>query len=190
VLERIFVGRSGQLENTVFAMLEPDGKTLLASPGRSPQNVFGDSAYLAEAMDYYVSPYLNKPWGRRSLPKVESYRLALNIAACDGLPVVLLDSEWERRLSQMAWDESLLGQAVFVLEPTAKGAVIVAPDQFGLKGEPVQRLTTDMDAPTIARWLKSYQTPPKDTRTHISDGERQGIRWQTAVPVTDPAGRY
>ena len=34
LLEGIYRGRSGQLENTVFVMLAPDGKTRLSASGR------------------------------------------------------------------------------------------------------------------------------------------------------------
>ena len=54
VLESFFSGRSGQLENTVFVMLAPDGKTKLTRSGRSPQHIFGDAERLAEFMDDFA----------------------------------------------------------------------------------------------------------------------------------------
>lgn len=38
-LESVFTGRSGKLENTVFALLEPDGKTRLSRAGRGPHRI-------------------------------------------------------------------------------------------------------------------------------------------------------
>ncbi|MAJ27934.1 hypothetical protein CBD41_00845, partial [bacterium TMED181] len=37
LLKKLFRGRSGELENTVFVILAPDGKTRLSKSGRSPQ---------------------------------------------------------------------------------------------------------------------------------------------------------
>ncbi len=191
ILESIFVGRSGQLENTVFAMLAPDGKTFLAPPGRSPKKSFRNAEYLAEAMDHYVEPYLKGSWSSRSLAKVENYRLALNVAACDGLPVVAVGSQkWEDWLAGLAWEKSMLGQAVFVRDSSVSGAVVVIPDQFGLTGRRVKELSQDMTASTVAEILRSYRAEPKDAQAHIRQGRRKGIHWTTKVPVTDPEGRY
>src|SRR5438034_5706728 len=41
VLTSFFVGRSGQLENTTFVLVAPDGKTPLSRAGRSPDHVLG-----------------------------------------------------------------------------------------------------------------------------------------------------
>ena len=186
-MERIFVGRSGQLENTVFAMLTPDGTTVLGRAGRSPRFYYRDSGELASAMDYYAQPYLKKGWGKRSLPKVEDYRLALNIAACDGLPVILVGSdEWEERLARLVWQKSLLGQAIFVRGSSKHGATLVLPDQFGLSGQMLYRLPADIKADQLAELLASYQSGPKDARSHISEGVQQGVNWKTRIPVTDP----
>lgn len=189
ILERIFVGRSGQLENTVFALLGPDGKTLLAPPGRSPRFDFGTASYLAEAMDWYVEPYLTRNWGERPLPTVKSYRLALNVASCDRLPLIVYGSEWEDKLKGLAWKETLMGQAIFVRRADVKGAKVVKPDKFGTTGETVEKLSPDVDARSLARLLKKHRLAAKNTRSHIEEGRRKGVNWQTAIPVTDPHAR-
>ena len=187
VLERIFVGRSGQLENTVFAMLTPDGKTILGRAGRSPRFSYRDAAELAAAMDYYAQAYLKKDWGERGLPKVQDYRLALNIAACDGLPLILVGSDaWEERLARLVWQKSLLGQAIFVRGSSRHGATLILPDQFGLSGKMLYRLPQDIKADQLAELLANYQSGPKNARSHIREGIQQGVNWETRIPVTDP----
>lgn len=191
ILEKIFVGRSGQLENTVFAMLEPNGTRLLGRAGRSPRFIYGSASNLADAMDDYVEPYLKKGWARRELPKAENYRIALNIAACDGLPVILIGTdEWENRMARLAWKKELLGQAIFVRGSSKHGATLIQPDKFGQTGEMLYRLSPDLTASQLAELLADYQSGPKDSRTHISEGVQRGITWKTKVPVTDPHARH
>src|SRR5262245_31890428 len=63
MLTSLFVGRSGQLENTTFALLAPDGKTKLSRAGRSPDFAFrggpGESpaAEMASAMVEIAARY-------------------------------------------------------------------------------------------------------------------------------------
>ena len=49
-LEGIFKGRAGTLENTVFAMMTPDGIQHLARPGRSPQMSYRTPETMAAAI--------------------------------------------------------------------------------------------------------------------------------------------
>ena len=51
----LFATRSGEVENTTFALLAPDGKTRLSRTGRSARNVFTDAAEMAAAMKRIVS---------------------------------------------------------------------------------------------------------------------------------------
>jgi len=43
-LKKLYRGRTGELNNTTFALVAPDGKTLLASAGRGPEFVIGARA--------------------------------------------------------------------------------------------------------------------------------------------------
>lgn len=127
------------------------------------------------------------------LPKVESVKLALNIAACEGLPVIVVTSDKvERRLLGAARDRRNLGQAVYVREASSQreGAWLLQPDKFGMKVLNSRELDPDISAEELANLLAAYQSGPKDHRLHVLEGFRKGIRWETAVPVTDPRARY
>ena len=95
-LSRIFRGRSGQLENTVFCIMSPDGKDKLVRSGRSPGWSFpGEEEQAArdmeKKMDDISSRYPVKRTSKTALPALPvlpNVRLALNVAACDNLPLV------------------------------------------------------------------------------------------------------
>jgi hypothetical protein len=204
LLKKIFVGGSGDLENTTFALLSPDGANLLARPGRGPHFAFQDAGHMAQAMDYWASRYRPKAQVA-ALPAVPDLRLALNLAACDGLPVVVgvaqTSAEWrslERALAGWAWQPELRGRAIFALETSARarallpglppgpgGVLVIAPGTYGLDGRVLARLGADDLASAVAA-VRSYRPPLKDAREHIRRGHQQGIHWETAIPVTDP----
>src|SRR5262245_12662671 len=48
--ESLFLGRSGEVENTTFAILGPDGKQRLSRAGRSTKSAFADASQMAKAM--------------------------------------------------------------------------------------------------------------------------------------------
>jgi hypothetical protein len=89
VLASYFRGRSGQLENTVFCIFSPDGKTKLCRSGRSPKMGFRDSKDMASFMIITSSKYKPKK-EITSLPFLEDVRLGLNVASCDLRPLVIL----------------------------------------------------------------------------------------------------
>src|SRR5688500_20358167 len=77
---------SGELENTVFAVLSPDGKRPLARPARSARQSFGDAARLAAGLGRIAAAH---PAAKAAdlaapeLPAVPTVTLAVNVAACD-----------------------------------------------------------------------------------------------------------
>ena len=196
VLRGIFLGRSGQVENTTFALLSPDGKVPLVYSGRSPDFAFVNSAQMASTMASISQHYRGRAAGE--LPAVVNLRLALNVGACDGLPVVALVSpdgaqlrNWQSRLAAVAWEPSLLGKAIYCLDQraTAKpGLLVLAPGKFGLDGQPIGWL--DPDSASLSRDLQSllarYPSLEKNAQEHIRDGNQKGVYWQTQIPVTDP----
>ena len=51
ILASIYVGRNGEVQNTTFTILSPDGKRVLVRAGRSPGSAFGDGEDGAESAD-------------------------------------------------------------------------------------------------------------------------------------------
>src|SRR5262245_43044798 len=91
VLTSFFVGRSGQLENTTFALVAPDGRTPLTRAGRSPEQALPrgaghDDDALADLLAKEAARY---PAKRSSaiepplLPSLVDARRGLDVAACD-----------------------------------------------------------------------------------------------------------
>lgn len=215
MLESFFTGRSGQLENTVFVMLAPDGKTKLARSGRSPQFVFGDAERLAEFMGEMAQRYSGDAGAKAGglvLPELADLRLALNVAACDGRPLVVAqapDAEaaaaLERRLAELAWADDLAGRLLFVMADEGDdlatvigreadhGVWVLQPDAFGRDGKVLAQASADAEVEALAATLKKalakFQPMEKDRRQHINEARRQGVEWKSKIPVTDPEAR-
>ncbi len=130
---------------------------------------------------------------RKDLPLVDNYRLALNIAACDGLPLIVVSSDgWEKTLTRYCWDSRNLGKAVYVRGPARgkAGAYLVVPDRFGLQASKTVTLSEGISSVEFGQLLDQHRAAPKSHRDQVRAGMEQGVRWETKVPVTDPMGRY
>jgi hypothetical protein len=158
LLKSIFVGRSGDLENTTFAILSPDGSEQLVRSGRSPDFAFGRDAGTAEemasTMQSIADEYGTKPKHQpRQIPKLADVRLALNVAACDKRPLVVAFSsdkeklrELETKLASLAWSASRVGKFVYASTTDRRelefvkgieiksGVIAIQPGKFGLSG--------------------------------------------------------
>jgi hypothetical protein len=209
-LTQVFRGREGTLENTVFAMLSPDASKYLTRTGRSPDWAFSDAADMAASMRRFASDYrpADSP---KALPAMKDFRLALNVAACDNMPLVVAvsDDPAERkalrsRLADIAWSAPLLGKAAYAPPtttadtrranlPLKPGVYVIQPDTFGQTGRVLASLPLSADAAALAAGIDSaaarFAPTRKDARSHIAEGNRKGVVWKTATPVTDPQGR-
>jgi len=214
-LKSLFRTRSGELENTVFALLSPDGRTRLARAGRGP-HAFRSASGLASEMNRIADSYLKtaKPlWSNTSLPYMKSVELALNVAACDRLPVVVVVAasaadrdRLETRLSSVAWSEQFGGKFVYAtaakksdLKPITKSVfdpsiLLVQPGVFGLTAEilhqiPLADIQSKAKPAAISAAFQDvaadFQPQFMDYRSHIDLGISLDIDWKTKIPVTD-----
>lgn len=189
VLKRLFVGGSGQVENTTFAILSPDGNTHLVEPGRSPDWAFRNPQHMAGVLQdiarYYHSDGNTVGW---ALPLVPTLRLAINVASCDNLPLVVAPDA--ALLAPLAWAPELRGRAIYtVSDKWGPGIAVIQPDEFGLNGQLLSRLPATATAAQLQAALKAYRPFHKDEHDHMREGNRRGIHWQTAIPSTDPHER-
>lgn len=205
VLRHIFIGGSGQVENTTFAILSPDGRTPLVRSGRGPNWAYRQSQDMAAGMEAIANYYHSRPAQAGDLPAVPNLRLAVNVGACDNLPVVAALSDdprqlegWRRRLTGVCWDPALLGRAIYTLDATRNaaglvpgsqsGLVVIQSGQFGQDGHVLARL--DPDSPNLVRELDAalsrYRAQPKNVHEHMRQGHMRGVYWRTQIPVTDP----
>ncbi len=213
LLKTIFVGRSSDLENTTFSIMNPDGTRNLVQAGRSPKRTFSDGAAMAERMRLIAERFeAEAPRSIPALPYLEDLRLALNVAACDNLPLVvtLRDSAEEHKriettLLPLAWSEPLQGRFLYVsakkdeLKGKTDGLlpgsriVVLDPETFGRTGKILSQLPASADASKLREELhragKLHVPDVKDRYEHVRNGGRQGIRWEAELEVTDPGGQ-
>ncbi|HEV3262364.1 MAG TPA: thioredoxin family protein [Gemmataceae bacterium] len=212
LLKSFQVTRSGEVENTVFTILSPDGRRQLARASRSASQTFGDAARMADTMNRIAREYGAKPPARGSLPElptVPNLRLAVNVAACDNQPLVVLVApseesrrSLEERLIPLAWSDPFLGRFVFVVVTETKelagiegvkatpGVLVVQPDRFGLKGKVLKQVGEKASQDELRKGLQEvaslYRNEEKTFGSHVREGQKQGIFWETVTPVTDP----
>lgn len=203
-LTTIFRGRVGTLENTVYTLMAPDGKTTLIRAGRTPQMVYGGSgknkyAEMVDDLNAHAKKYPGKKEVARELPRLPDLRRALNVAACDNLPLVVVAGDAvavEKKLTPLAWSDEFIGRALYVRTgkdddlKTVKGAgadlLVVQPGTYGLDGAVLASGRADETRAVLEKGLKAYKPVPKDSQAHIREGHRQGVDWKTPVPDTDP----
>lgn len=105
-LKTVFVDRSGNLQNTVTAILSPDGETVLSRPGRSWDWAYKSPSEMVADMKRIATKYPVKG-DVKALPAMADFRISLNVAACDNLPLVVGVAEtasiWARELFSNTW---------------------------------------------------------------------------------------
>ena len=209
--------RRGQLENTVFCIMSPDGKDKLVSSGRSPGWVFPGSEDQAmrdmeKKMDEIALRYSVKKESRSSLPGLPvlpNFRLALNVAACDNLPLVATVArskksreKLQKQVKELAWSKEFIGRFIYVSVGAAselnkikglekkEGLFVIAPDTFGQEGKVLSQVRLGAGqkelSEGLARAVALYQPEDKETRSHGALGRILEVNWETQVPVTDP----
>ncbi|MFO0881646.1 MAG: thioredoxin family protein [Gemmataceae bacterium] len=211
-LRKLFLGRSGEVENTTFTILSPDASKTLSRTGRSARNVFRSPATMAQEMTRLAGLYPGSAEAARTnpaLPVTLNARLGLNVAAGDLQPLVLVQvasqaerSNLEGRLASLAWSDEFLGRFVYTSVATRKelppltglkegeGIVVVVPDTFGMKGQVLVQLPANADEKAIAAGLRKALTQPTGERKTMHEHRRAGITagafWEPKLPVTDP----
>ena len=208
VLKSLFIGRSGDLENTTFAILTPEGKTI-GRAGRSPEFAFETPEAMAESMGRTSAQYAGRKEAPRELPLMKDLRLALNVASCEGLPLVvsLASGKDERErmealLDAAAWTPGIIGRFAYVSVVDSKapaaltgvtrksGFLVVQPDVYGTKGSILAELDPASSGKDLEQGLAKgrslHKAPEKDPQTHQREGRRLGVHWETVIPDTDP----
>ncbi len=208
LLRKLAPTGSGELENTVFTILSPDGKRQLVRGSRSARHSFGTAGRMAQGMNRIAGQY-SATAAVDGLPAVANVRLALDVAACDSQPLVVVlarDADTRHRLEDrvrtLAWDRAFLGRFVYATaqdaselstvlgDKPAAGVLVVEPDKFGTRGNVVSRADADATLEALAECLLSslskHQFVARNFRDHVRQGQQLGVFWETTVPVTDP----
>lgn len=203
-LKKIY-GRNGALENTVYAFLDPSGKTLTRA-SRGPR--YRNPGQMVKLMDGIASKYdgANKLWSDTQLPEMKNATLAINVASCDSLPVLLAVGQSEAELQQirkrllpLTWNDEFAGQFVLAtatadtkldavqgITVSESGVYLLDPDKFGLSAKHLATIDLDKNSKGQLRAALAQFTPPnKNHRQHVQTGFALGLKWETAIPVTD-----
>jgi hypothetical protein len=201
---------SGELENSVFAILAADGQTPLARPARSPRQTFGTAERMAAGMTRIADEVPGRPVSESpALPTVTNVRLAVDVAACDNLPLVVVFApdvvarrELEDRIRPLAWGKRFLGRFTYVSAGSAEelasvtgakpeaGVLVVQSERFGRSSKVLKQVSASATPDELA-WcltdsLARFQGEAKSFGTHVRDGHQTGVFWETKIPVTDP----
>jgi len=142
------------------------------------------------------------------LPVLPNFRLALNVAACDNLPLVAAvarskDSreKLQKQVNELAWSKDFIGRFIYVFAGEAselkkvkgienkEGLFVIAPDTFGQEGKVLTQVRLGGGrkelAESLARAVALHQPERKEMRSHNALGKILDVNWKTQVPVTD-----
>ena len=233
-MKRLYVSYTGEIANTMFALLSPDGKTRLSEADRSPAQVFGGviqrrasqpgaaeqnkaaAARMVESMGVISLAYPGKKGaagGPQALPYLGDLRMAVNVAACDNQPLVVVYAEKSAELAQLekalqpiAWSKDVIGRALYVAvsdateyaryikgKKPAAGYALVAPEPYGRHATPLLAIDAATKPDRVRKQLIAalalYNPPPKDFEKHEAEGLKAGIKWRPKTPITDRSRR-
>lgn len=214
-MKKIYVGRTGDLENTTFAILAPDGRKKLTRTGRAPFHEYRDARRMATGMNEIAKRYdVHSDVNVKDapLPIADSLDIGLNISSADVLPMIVIVANQESELKALhdkvrplAWSDDLIGQFTYAqvtdpkqLKPLTgiegpreelTGILVVKPGQFGLSGKVLGQFDTNIDSSSLNHKLmqivQTFERIEKVRRTHIQQGIQVGVEWDSAIPETD-----
>lgn len=198
----MYSGRSG-LENTSFALMDPNGKKITRG-ARSPKMLYSTAAAFAAALVETSSKYAEAR-DLRALPTLRDLRLALNVSAADMRPLVIVRGKDAKsaeklgeRVAELAWSSDFIGRAHYVIldEETAfegltppLGVSLVQPNPYGLGGSILEEVSATASAKVLqaglAKVLGAYAVDARTHSEHVREARRKGIDWESEIPVTD-----
>lgn len=204
VLKSIWVSRDGDIKNTTFAILSPDGRRLLTDAGRGPDWALGRGGAAEQAQQMTrIAREFRTSKSPAALPTCADLRRALNIAACDMQPLVVAIGKpgepWiAKSLAKLAWNDDFIGRFVWATASRDEldaidgvGAkdklIVVQPDDYGLTGTVIARSASRPTAiaKALRAGLDAFRVGEKDSRRHIRRGQRTDKQWKPAIEVTD-----
>jgi len=208
LLLSIFKGRNGRLENTVFTVLDSEGEEKLVRSGRSPKWISSSGEDFAEMLEELAKEHVSESKGKvksRSMPSIKGLKLAMNVAACDSMPLVVAVGKDEKEakkqrelLAPLAWSEEFVGRFRWVSlagtegldehegMPTSAGVYIVQPDPYGVTCEVLAQAKQGAKSKALSEALtkaaKEFEAPRLRRRgLHVREGERKGYSWEHAT---------
>ena len=214
--KKVHIGKSGFVENSTFGILSPDGKKKLTRTGRAPFYEYRNANAMAKGMNKIASEYKvadDTVFSDPTLPYIAELDLAINVAAADQLPLVIVvgndpvkTQELEAKLLPLAWSNTFAGQFDYVaadgeddFKPvlgiegdlkTMNSLLIIEPGKFGLTATVLAQLDASASAQQIEKALSNAITgmerPYRNHRAHVKKGIELGVEWDTKTPHHRP----
>jgi len=212
--ERQFMSKlvMGQVSNTAFAILKPDGTPAVKNKGtgKGPGGLFIDGAEMAKGMDRIAANYKPKEVeGTPALPITLNAKVGMVVAAADNQPLALVIAQSEQRrkeleehLAKVAWSDPIRGRFVYAsaerMQELAKvdgealtdGYVLIEPDMFGSGGKIIRAIPGDTDIEGISTAMSEASknfVPFDKSRQKLAElGLKNGIFYETGIPVSGP----
>lgn len=196
----------GRFENSVFAILAPNGQDWLSRGSRGPNQVFGPDARVISSMKAIADRYPVK--GHPADAVVEDFhsvRQALNVASADQRVLALVAGSGEeiqaarKSLRAVANHEDVIGRFHFDFdagydwresvtgEKAGSGILLIRPGEFGMDGEIMARLDWKADNDAIlaalekARVAFAATTKKKVYSEHVAKGGKLGVYFEGNV---------
>jgi hypothetical protein len=203
---------SGELENTAFALLEPDGKTRLTRAGRSMRGIYSSADDMAKSMKDIARKFPGKVKAEdvpTTLPYTLTGKLGVNVAAADHLPLIVILGDMEKTRTKMAetvaksaWGKTYIGHFIYA-EATKTddlpkldklksmdSIVFIEPNRFGQGGAVLEQLKPDSSQDEIEKamntLLKKHVVTTLSERAFRDAAVRAGAFWEPKIPVSDP----
>src|SRR5262249_47394510 len=161
------------------------------------RQTFGDAGRMADALNRIARDYPATTPAAGSLPglpTVPSVRLAVDVAACDRRPLVVLfapdgpaRSRLEARVTPLAWGERFLSVTASEARDLAAidgaraeaGVHVVQPDRFGLRGTVLTQVGADASDEALARCLREgaerFRPVEESFGEHVRAGHELGV---------------
>ncbi len=188
--------------------MSPDGKKITRG-SRSPSQTYGGAEEFAAALGKLSESYAKKAKPIEALPTVRDLRLALNVAAADMRPLVVIRGKnaaeakkLQRLAATTAWSEDVIGTSHYVVldEETEfegfkpkLGITVVQPDPYGLGGEVLSHTAPSTDAKklgaSISKGITKHSAESREHKDHVREARRKGIAWESELPVTDTGSK-
>ena len=206
ILGYVFSGHGG-VQNTSFAILDPEGK--IPEGSRSPSMTYGSAlARRGESRRKPAGRYRDGAKPMAALPVVRDLRLGLRRRRTDLRPLVGRGEDaagpraprgrgGEGRVVEGPGRD--LHYVVLEAETTFGGltpdvgVTVVQPDPYGQGGEVLAHVGRGAKlaalAAGIASGVEAHDVAIREYRAHVREARRRGISWGTATPVSDDHGR-
>ena len=140
-----------------------------------------------------------------ALPTMKNVRLAVNVAACDGIPLVVVYGEndeqlheLEKQLAPLAFSDELIGKFSYIkttdeneletvsgFKPNSFGYSVLVSGTYGLDGKVHLHWAADTKLDDLKKDLIEFANGTKkvvkEHRQHVQSGTRDGADWDLSL---------